>query len=300
MGTVESCDKILDLNDGNIVKITPQIIADTESAIMSYAKKSLRTIGMAYCDLPKGYNIEDKDKKKCMKIEISGLTLIGVCGIKDIIRKEVPGSVLKLNRAGISVKMVTGDNAVTARAIAMECNILDENDEDMSKVMEGPEFMRLVGNVVCKNCKDNKSKGWQNCDCVTKADDLKKPENKGKQVKVDTILHGEEFDKLWQRVMVMARSRPEDKYAMVVGLKERGNVVAVTGDGTNDAPALSKADVGFAMGIAGTEVAKQAAAIMLMSDDFSSIVAAVKWGRNIYDSIRKFLMFQLTVNVVAV
>jgi len=99
---------------------------------------------------------------------------------------------------------------------------------------------------------------------------------------------------------VLARSRPEDKHALVVGLKERGNVVAVTGDGTNDAPALSKADVGFAMGIAGTEVAKQAAAIMLMDDNFTSIVAAVKWGRNIYDSIRKFLMFQLTVNVVAV
>jgi len=113
-------------------------------------------------------------------------------------------------------------------------------------------------------------------------------------------LKGEEFDKIAAKVCVIARSRPEDKYAFVVGLRERGNVVAVTGDGTNDAPALSKADVGFAMGIAGTEVAKQAAAIMLMDDNFTSIVAAVKWGRNIYDSIRKFLMFQLTVNVVAV
>ena len=87
---------------------------------------------------------------------------------------------------------------------------------------------------------------------------------------------------------------------MVTALKERGNVVAVTGDGTNDAPALKKADVGFAMGLSGTEVARDAAAIILIDDNFSSIVKAVLWGRNIYDSIRKFVQFQLTVNVVAV
>lgn len=102
------------------------------------------------------------------------------------------------------------------------------------------------------------------------------------------------------KLLVLARSRPEDKYALVTGLRERGNVVAVTGDGTNDAPALKKADVGFAMGIAGTEVAREAAAITLIDDNFSSIVKAVLWGRNIYDSIRKFVQFQLTVNIVAV
>ena len=101
-------------------------------------------------------------------------------------------------------------------------------------------------------------------------------------------------------MLILARSRPEDKYALVTGLRERGNVVAVTGDGTNDAPALKKADVGFAMGIAGTEVAREAAAITLIDDNFSSIVKAVLWGRNIYDSIRKFIQFQLTVNLVAV
>jgi P-type E1-E2 ATPase len=88
---------------------------------------------------------------------------------------------------------------------------------------------------------------------------------------------------------VLARSRPEDKYLLVTGLRECGDIVAVTGDGTNDAPALKKADVGFAMGITGTDVAKAAADIIIMDDNFASIVKACMWGRNIYDSIKKFL-----------
>jgi P-type E1-E2 ATPase len=109
----------------------------------------------------------------------------------------------------------------------------------------------------------------------------------------------QEFLYFWKTLKVLARSRPEDKYLLVTGLKEIGEVVAVTGDGTNDASALKKADVGFAMGISGTDVAKQAADIILMDDNFASIVKACMWGRNIYDNIRKFLQFQLTVNVVA-
>ena len=87
-------------------------------------------------------------------------------------------------------------------------------------------------------------------------------------MRVDTVKNAEEFDKICDNLLVLARSRPEDKYALVTGLKERGNVVAVTGDGTNDAPALKKADVGFAMGITGTEVAKEASAIILINDNF--------------------------------
>ncbi len=107
------------------------------------------------------------------------------------------------------------------------------------------------------------------------------------------------FKEVVDHLRVLARSTPEDKYILVTGLKQLGNVVAVTGDGTNDAPALKKADIGFAMGIMGTEVAKEAAGIIILDDNFNSIVTAVKWGRNIFDCIRKFLQFQLTVNVVA-
>jgi len=108
------------------------------------------------------------------------------------------------------------------------------------------------------------------------------------------------FNAIYKKLDVMARCRPEDKYAMVLGLIANRNVVAVTGDGTNDAPALKRADVGFAMGNAGTEVAREAADIILLDDNFTSIVKAVMWGRNIYDSVQKFLQFQLTINIVAV
>ncbi|XP_061423311.1 plasma membrane calcium-transporting ATPase 1-like [Lethenteron reissneri] len=115
----------------------------------------------------------------------------------------------------------------------------------------------------------------------------------------------ERLDKVWPKLRVLARSSPTDKHTLVKGIidstiGEQRQVVAVTGDGTNDGPALKKADVGFAMGIAGTDVAKEASDIILTDDNFSSIVKAVMWGRNVYDSISKFLQFQLTVNVVAV
>ena len=109
----------------------------------------------------------------------------------------------------------------------------------------------------------------------------------------------EAFELIVKDLKVLARSTPQDKYLLVSGLKALGGVVAVTGDGTNDAPALKKADVGFAMGITGTEVAKEAAGIILLDDNFSSILTACKYGRNIFDSIRKFIQFQMTVNMAA-
>lgn len=108
-----------------------------------------------------------------------------------------------------------------------------------------------------------------------------------------------EFRKIADRLRVMARSQPDHKFMLVDGLIKEGRTVAVTGDGTNDAPALNRSDVGFAMGISGTDVAKNAADITLTNDDFCSILTAVRYGRSIFDNVRKFLQFQLTVNVVA-
>ena len=109
-----------------------------------------------------------------------------------------------------------------------------------------------------------------------------------------------EMDAILPRLQVLARSSPEDKRILVSRLRDLGDIVAVTGDGTNDGPALKGADVGFSMGIAGTEVAKEASSIILMDDNFSSIVKAISWGRCVNDAVKKFLQFQLTVNITAV
>lgn len=206
------------------------------------------------------------------EVEKGGYTLIGIVGIKDVIRKEVPDAVALCQKAGITVRMVTGDNLITAKAIARECGIL--NDDLISRpdsVMEGPEFYRRMGGIICRTCKQ-----MSPCNCDRK------------EVK-EGVLNLEAFKAIHKSLRVLARSRPEDKYLLVTGLKELGDVVAVTGDGTNDAPALKKADVGFAMGITGTEIAKHAADIIIIDDNFASIVKACMWGRNIYDNIRKFL-----------
>lgn len=125
---------------------------------------------------------------------------------------------------------------------------------------------------------------------------IEDPETKTRRL---TVANKFAFRKIMKQLKVLARSTPEDKHLLVVGLQDEGAVVAVTGDGSNDAPALCKADVGFAMGVTGTEVAKNACHIVLIDDNFCSILTAVEYGRNIFDSVRKFLQFQMTINVVA-
>jgi len=176
--------------------------------------------------------------------------------------------------------MVTGDNLVTAMAIGKECGILDPAESTENQVcMTGPDFFDFVGGLVHKDTKEQIVILGKEPD-KEEIGDIKKMEHIRKNLKI------------------LARSRPNDKYIMVAGLRQLGDIVAVTGDGTNDAPALRKADVGFAMNT-GTQVAHTAADIIIQDDNFASIVKACKWGRNVYDNIRRFLQFQLTVNVVA-
>ncbi|XP_061474064.1 plasma membrane calcium-transporting ATPase 2 [Rhineura floridana] len=233
-----------------------------KKVIEPMACDGLRTICIAFRDFPSSPE-PDWDNENDI---LTDLTCICVVGIQDPVRPEVPEAIRKCQRAGITVRMVTGDNINTARAIAIKCGIIHPGEDFLC--IEGKEFNRRIRN------------------------------EKGD-------IEQERIDKIWPKLRVLARSSPTDKHTLVKGIidstqADQRQVVAVTGDGTNDGPALKKADVGFAMGIAGTDVAKEASDIILTDDNFSSIVKAVMWGRNVYDSISKFLQFQLTVNVVAV
>jgi Ca2+ transporting ATPase len=184
------------------------------------------------------------------------------------LRDEIIESVKKCHTAGINIRMVTGDNIDTAKAIALEAGILTAEEATHEYAcMEGKTFRELCGGL--KKIEDTSDRNLLKEEIGNKA----------------------QFRQLKDKLKVLARSTPEDKYMLVTGLKELHAVVAVTGDGTNDAPALKKADVGFAMGITGTEVAKEASDIILLDDNFASIITAVKWGRNIYENVRKFLQF---------
>lgn len=269
---LNKCDYIIDCKGQS----KPFPIEKQEQAVKTViepmAGDGLRTICLAYKDYIKDTTEENEEKWESepdWEVEeeiVRGLTCICIVGIEDPVRPEVPNAIKKCQNAGICVRMVTGDNVNTARSIAAKCGILKINDEFL--VLEGKEFNKRIRDL-------------------------------------NGEVSQKKLDEIWPKLRVLARSSPQDKYTLVKGiidskLSSNREVVAVTGDGTNDGPALKKADVGFAMGISGTDVAKEASDIILTDDNFTSIVKAVMWGRNVYDSIAKFLQFQLTVNVVAV
>ncbi|GLB40161.1 putative this magnesium-dependent enzyme catalyzes the hydrolysis of ATP coupled with the transport of calcium [Lyophyllum shimeji] len=222
--------------------------------IIFYANQTLRTIALCYRDFeswpPQGMP-HDEEGEVPFEALAQDLTLIGITGIEDPLRSGVRDAVAKCHRAGVTVKMCTGDNVLTARSIATQCGIFTPG----GIIMEGPVFRKL---------------------------------NQAERVEIVP------------RLQVLARSSPEDKKVLVETLKSIGEIVGVTGDGTNDGPALKTANVGFSMGIAGTEVAKEASDIILMDDNFASIVKAIMWGRCVNDAVRKFLQFQISTNVTAV
>uniref|UniRef100_A0A5B6ZZF1 Calcium-transporting ATPase n=1 Tax=Davidia involucrata TaxID=16924 RepID=A0A5B6ZZF1_DAVIN len=238
-----ACEKAINSN-GEVVPLDEASINHLNATINQFASEALRTLCLAYMELEEGFAADNP-------IPVSGYTCIGIVGIKDPVRPGVKESVALCRSAGVTVRMVTGDNINTAKAIARECGIL--TDEGIA--IEGPDFRE-------------------------------------KSL--------EELHELIPKLQVMARSSPLDKHTLVKHLRTTfDEVVAVTGDGTNDAPALHEADIGLAMGIAGTEVAKESADVIILDDNFSTIVTVAKWGRSVYVNIQKFVQFQLTVNVVA-
>ncbi|XP_008244263.1 PREDICTED: calcium-transporting ATPase 4, plasma membrane-type-like [Prunus mume] len=236
------CNKFIDFK-GESVILSREQVKNITDVINSFASEALRTLCLAF------KNIDDSSIEN--DIPDDGYTLIAVVGIKDPVRPGVKDAVQTCLAAGITVRMVTGDNINTAKAIAKECGILTED----GLAIEGQEFRNMSL---------------------------------------------EQKKAVIPRIQVMARSLPLDKHTFVKTLRhEFGEVVAVTGDGTDDSPALLEADIGLAMGTAGTEVAKKSADVIILDHNFKTIVNVVKWGRSVYINIQKFVQFQLTVNAVA-
>ncbi len=223
--------------------------ADIEALLLSYQNQAMRTLGFAYKILT------DKEAEAPYKdglLSVKNLTYLGVVAISDPVREDVPRAVEACRKAGIDIKIVTGDTPATAREIARQIGIWTQEDSDKN-IITGPAF---------------------------------------------EALSDEEAAKRVQSLKIMCRARPTDKQRLVQLLQNQDAVVAVTGDGTNDAPALKAAQVGLSMGD-GTSVAKEASDITILDNSFSSIVQAVMWGRSLYRNIQRFLIFQLTINVVA-
>lgn len=215
--------------------------------LLNYQNKAMRTLGLAYAEVKEGKKVIENGK-----LNVNGLTFVGVFAISDPIRKEVPAAIKECLNAGVQVKIVTGDTSGTAKEIGRQIGLWNEQDTDKN-ILTGSEFAALSD------------------------EELK-----------DRIVD----------IKILSRARPNDKERLVKLLKQRGQVVAATGDGTNDAPALNAADVGLSMGD-GTAVAKEASDMTILDNSFSTIANAVMWGRSLYKNIQRFLLFQLTVNVTA-
>ncbi|MBR3455547.1 MAG: cation-translocating P-type ATPase [Bacteroidaceae bacterium] len=222
--------------------------AKVEEQLAVYQNKAMRTLGFAY-------QIVDEKEDVILNgaLKADDLTFLGIVAISDPVRTDVPASVKECVDAGISVKIVTGDNLGTAKEIGRQIGLWNDNNDTDKNVITGAEF---------------------------------------------AALSDEELQERVLDLKIIARARPMDKKRLVEALQAKNQVVAVTGDGTNDAPALHAAHVGLSMGD-GTSVAKEASDITIIDNSFSSIGRAVMWGRSLYQNIQRFLLFQLTVNVAA-
>jgi Ca2+-transporting ATPase len=250
--------KQLRTSTGESRPLTEETRIEVNRQIDDAARRAMRTLAFAIAELPpETPDEEDAIHALGERLE-ENLAFVGFVAIRDPLRPEASTAIAECRSAGISVKMITGDNVETARSIAHDIGLVERLDEPIdvpnAAVLTSRRFNELSDDELKANLPN---------------------------------------------LRVVARARPLDKYRLVRLLQEMGEVVAVTGDGTNDAPALKKADVGLAMGIAGTEVAKEASKIVLLDDSFATIVKAVEWGRSLYENIQRFLQFQLTINVSA-
>merc|ERR1712004_617713 len=246
-----------------------------ETAYMQLGGLGERVLG--FCDFmlpadkyPKGYPF-DADEEN---FPLSGLRFVGLMSMIDPPRAAVPDAVLKCRSAGIKVIMVTGDHPITAKAIARSVGIISEGQETVEDI------------AARRNCSVKDVNPREARTAVVNGGEIKDMKDKD----LDEIL-------MYHNEIVFARTSPQQKLIIVEGCQRMGAIVAVTGDGVNDSPALKKADIGVAMGIAGSDVSKQAADMILLDDNFASIVTGVEEGRLIFDNLKKSIAYTLTSNI---
>jgi len=245
------------------------------NAYMELGSLGERVLG--FCDLmlsaedfPKGFPFETDDPN----FPLEGLRFVGLMSMIDPPRAAVPDAVAKCRSAGIKVIMVTGDHPITAKAIAKSVGIISEGEETVEDIAA-----RLNIDVKHVNPRDAKA-------VVIHGGELKDMTD----TMLDEVL-------MYHSEIVFARTSPQQKLIIVEGCQRMGSIVAVTGDGVNDSPALKKADIGVAMGIAGSDVSKQAADMILLDDNFASIVNGVEEGRLIFDNLKKSIAYTLTSKI---
>ncbi|CAF3362233.1 unnamed protein product [Rotaria socialis] len=270
---LEKCSTIF--IDGKDIQINDFWRNAFQNAYMELGSLGERVIG--FCDLrlptnkyPKGYQFD----AETMNFPLENLRFLGLMSMIDPPRAAVPEAVAKCRSAGIKVIMITGDHPITAKAIARAVGIISEESETVEDIAQ-----RLGVPIDYVDPRDAQA-------CVVHGDDLKDMTS----AQLDGILktHSE---------IVFARTSPQQKLIIVEGCQRQGAIVAVTGDGVNDSPALKKADIGVAMGIAGSDVSKQAADMILLDDNFASIVTGVEEGRLIFDNLKKSIAYTLTSNI---
>jgi P-type Ca2+ transporter type 2B len=212
--------EVKELDNSKMEEVNNEVIA-------KFANEAYRTLSIAFKEVPKDElekkkaDVDSDNEEEFEEYLETDLTLLAIVGIQDPLRDDIPEAVGRCKKSGITVRMITGDNITTAKAIAINAGILEKNEADQKyAVIDGKTFREAVGCLV--------------------------EEQKGDS-KTERVKNEEKFMEIVSQLRVLARSSLQDKYLLVTGLKNKGAIVAVTGDGTNDAPALKKADVGFAM-----------------------------------------------------
>lgn len=266
--TITIDDKELPLDD--------ELKNSFQEAYMDLGGRGERVLGFCHYFLPedkypKGFKFDAEDEPN---FPLNDLCFVGLMSMIDPPRAAVPDAVNKCRSAGINVVMVTGDHPITAKAIARQVGIISEGSEtveDIAGRMNIPEAEVPAGEAAAAVVHGSKLKDMTGDD-------------------IDHLIssHAE---------VVFARTSPQQKLVIVEAFQRQGQIVAVTGDGVNDSPALKKADIGVAMGIAGSDVSKQAADMILLDDNFASIVTGVEEGRLIFDNLKKSIAYTLTSNI---